>query len=89
MLLGIWRNIKEMEDELSLPEIEAIVSAAREKEMRHHRFLAALKGIDLDENEGPSRFDEVKQRVTAKQSGKSVESLELEDMGMEIETEED
>lgn len=88
MLIGKWENIEHIEAKLTLPELEAIVTAAREQEMRNNRFMAALKGIDLDEDKDKvSRFDEIKARVDSKIAGKSVDAMEWDDMGIEIEEE--
>lgn len=71
-----------------MPELEAILTAAQEKEKRTQRFMAALKGIDLDkgQDEAAERFEAVKRRVAAKKEGKSEEQLMLEEMGIDIET---
>jgi len=86
-LLGIWKNFQDIEESLSLPELEAIVTAARDKEMRHHRFMAALKGINLDEDEGVDKVEEMKRRLEAERAGLSVEALDFIDMGIEVESE--
>ena len=90
MLLGIWKNVEELEASLNLAEIEAIVQASREKEHRHNKFMAAIQGIDLDSEGSESaqeKFEKAKRRVEAKLSGKSEESLELGGFGIDIETE--
>lgn len=85
MLLGLWRNIEDLENSLCLEELEAIIKASREKEHRHQKFMAALKGIDLDENdEAKERFEAVKRRAEARMTGKSEEQLELAEFGLEI-----
>lgn len=86
-MLGIWKNFQDIEESLSLPELEAIVTAARDKEMRHHRFMAALKGINLDEDEGVDKVEEMKRRLEAERAGLSVEALDFIDMGIEVESE--
>lgn len=64
-----------MEDSLSLPELEALLEAIRQKESREQRFAAALKGIDLDADEEKSKFDEVQERVNARLRGESTEEF--------------
>lgn len=76
---------------MNLPELEAILTAAREKEHENRKFLAALKGIDLDkgnEGEHQDKFNEIKRRVEARQSGISEATLEMNELGLEIEIEE-
>lgn len=91
MLLGIWTNVAHLEECLNLPELEAILLAARDKEHRHHKFLAALKGIDLDEGDkrdAQDRFAEIQRRVEAKLHGKSEAQLEYDVFGIDVEIEE-
>jgi len=90
MLLGIWRNVEELEDSINLDELQAILTAARDREHRRNKFFAAMKGIDLDESETDStnKFDEVQRRVEAKLTGKSEQVLELDVFGLDIEEEE-
>lgn len=88
MLLGIYRNVEELEEHLNLKELEVMVSASREREMRHHRFMAALKGIDLDEGDkAVNKVDEMKRRIEAEQKGVSTEALDYMDMGFDVEEE--
>ena len=94
LLLGIWRNVADLEESLSLPELQAILEAAREKEHREHKFLAALKGIDLDEGkkeETQDAFDRIKQRAEARLRGVSEEEVgrqaDAELFGLEFEVE--
>lgn len=65
-----------------------MLTAARDKEKREQRFLAAIQGIDLDksETEQQDRFEAVKRRVEAKKIGVSEEQLHLQGMGIDVET---
>jgi len=47
-LLGNWKDYQELEDNLSMPEITAILVAKRKDDTEHRKFLAALQGVDLD-----------------------------------------
>jgi ribosomal protein L12E/L44/L45/RPP1/RPP2 len=49
-LLGHYKNFDELEETMTLPELMATIGAVYEREKRNHRFVAALKGIDIDEN---------------------------------------
>lgn len=51
-MLGIWKSYEEMEDVLSLPELEATVKGIFDREYRQQRFAASLKGIDLEKETG-------------------------------------
>ena len=51
--------------------------------------MALLKGIDLDEpdTETPQqKFEKAQQRVRAQQEGRSIESVEFEDLGIDFES---
>ena len=62
-----------------------MVKAGRDKELRHNRFMAAIKGINLDEDDDPKeRFEAAKRRAEAKLAGKSTEDLEFDALGIEI-----
>lgn len=87
--MGIWRNVEELEESLNLSELELIVKAARDKEHRHNKFMAAIQGIDIDagaQEDVQERFDRVQRRARAKLSGQSEEKLEFNDLGIDIET---
>lgn len=95
-LLGHWKNFEELEENLTLAELEAILDAAIDKEARQQRFAAALKGINIDEvrnkESAEERFDRVIREAKAKAKGKTEEQIELEEaelgFGFEIEEEE-
>jgi hypothetical protein len=79
-----------LEQSISLPEIEAILKEAREKEMRHHRFLAAIQGIDLDKHQtdnGEDRVEAAKRRLAARQAGKSEVEADYDVLDMDYEVE--
>jgi hypothetical protein len=88
-LQGQWKNFDEIEENLTLEELQAILGAARDKEYRGQKFTAALKGIDLDEKMGnnDSSFDDVKRRAEAKLTGVSEEHLEFSSIGIAVEEE--
>lgn len=91
MLLGVWKNIEELENSINLDELQAVLEAGREKEQRHNRFMAAINGIDLDKenkNNAQAKFDEVQRRVEAQLTGKSEKAIELDVFGLDIEIEE-
>lgn len=90
-MLGIWRNIEDLENSLCLSELEAIVKASRDKEHRHNKFMAAIQGIDIDKGQEDSvedRFEAVQRRAEARMSGRSEIELEFNSFGLDIEIEE-
>lgn len=78
-----------MESTLSLPELEVILDAARKRERERQRFQAALKGVNLDADEGTGETgDAVRRRAEAKMRGMTEEQYELAEIGIEIQEEE-
>jgi len=72
--LGIWKNYEELESYLSLTELMAILASKRELDYEEKKFLAAIQGVDLEENSdrGQKEWEDLKARVfsggTAKDS---------------------
>ena len=66
-LLGIWKDYEELESSLSLPELTAILNAKREADYDDKKFMAAIQGIDLDEQNGKKKekdpWQAMKERV--------------------------
>jgi hypothetical protein len=91
MLLGIWKNVAELEECLSLPELEAMLKASREQENRRNKFAAALKGINLDEEEEDvnMRQEIVQRRVEARLNGEDPDAAEWGAYGIAFETDDD
>ena len=69
-LLGIWKDYKELEESLSMPELMATLSSRRELDYEEKKFLAAIQGVDLDKNSSSSRgqkeWEDMKARVFSK-----------------------
>jgi len=75
-MLGIWRNFDELEESLSLKELNLILDQKREQDRLNKVFTAALKGIDLEKNQKDpiqKRIEEVKRRAAAKVAGGEAE----------------
>lgn len=51
-LLGIWKNYDELESSISMPELVSILSTRRDLDYDEKRFMAAIQGVDLDEQAG-------------------------------------
>lgn len=66
-LLGIWKDYAELEDSMSLPELLKTIEIKRELEYSEKKFLAAIQGVDLDEQTGKrDAWEEMKARVFSK-----------------------
>jgi hypothetical protein len=75
---------------LSLSELNQILDSARKTQREQNVFLAAIQGIDLNKNQqGDSKFEEVKKRVEARLRGMTEEELDLSEMGIMVETEDE
>lgn len=56
-LLGIWKDYEELEQSLSMPELIATLESKRDLEYQEKKFLAAMQGVDLDEQTGNKQED--------------------------------
>lgn len=69
-LLGIWKDYRELEESLSMPELMATLSSRRELDYEEKKFLAAIQGVDLDKESGSTRgqkeWEDMKARVFSK-----------------------
>jgi hypothetical protein len=66
-LLGIWKDYEDLETSLSMPELVTTLSAKRELDHQEKKFLAAIQGVDLDEEQGEEspqkKWEDMKARV--------------------------
>jgi hypothetical protein len=71
-LVGVWKNFDEMEKAMSLPELMAVISTNRELDYEEKKFLAAMQGVDLDEQtgqaDGQKAWEDMKARVYSRGS---------------------
>lgn len=91
-MIGHWRNFDELEENLSLPELEAILDAWRERNYEQNKFLAAIKGIDLEASAAESvqnRFDDIVAEAYAELEGVSEEEFTLGQLGWGVEDEDE
>ena len=68
-LLGIWKNYDELETSMSMPELLTTLNSKRELDYQEKKFLAAMEGVDLDEQSGKTdsnAWEEMKARVYSK-----------------------
>lgn len=91
MLLGHWKNFEELEDALSIEELQALLNAAQKQEFQRQKFTAALKGVDLPdpEQEDIPSFEDIKRRAEAKLKGMSEEQIAFGEVGILIEEDEE
>jgi hypothetical protein len=50
-LLGHWKNFDELESNLSLDELMALIEFTRKKDYDDKMFLAKMNGLDVDNQE--------------------------------------
>ena len=64
-LVGIWKDYQDLELSLSMPELVATLGSRRELDYEEKKFLAAIQGINLDEQngKGQSEWEDMKARV--------------------------
>lgn len=76
-LMGIWKNFDELEESMSIQELISILSRNRELDYEEKKFLAAIQGVDLDNNEerGQKEWEDLKARVFSR--GKAVDSKDV------------
>lgn len=100
MLLGLWPSIEVLEATVCLEELNAILKAGRERDMRNWKFQASLKGINLDDEidkeekseTGEEVLARVKRRAALKAHGitdeaevnRKVDQMEIFDMGLDF-----
>jgi hypothetical protein len=68
-LLGRWKNFDELESELSLQELMAVIDAIRKKDNDSKKFLAAVNGVDLDAEEESNDVTDLQNRRVADLEG--------------------
>lgn len=63
-LLGIWKDYEEMELSMSMPELVTTIGAKRDLDYQEKKFLAAIQGVDLEEDKTKGNaWEEMKARV--------------------------
>ena len=79
-----------MEESINLNELYAIIGALRERENRHNKFAAALKGVNLDEENGQSAqdiFDSAEEKANEILTGMTSEERTMSELGFGVESE--
>lgn len=65
-VLGIWKNYKEMEESISMPELMTTLSTKRDLDYQEKKFLAAIQGVDIDDDKKEDAWEEMKKRILYK-----------------------
>lgn len=52
-LIGHWKNFDELESNLSLDELIALLDSVRKKDYEDKKFFAAIQGVDLEKDSQP------------------------------------
>ena len=66
-----------------------ILDAAREAQFNQNKFLAALKGINLEEGAAEDKVAKIKERLAAQQAGMTEEEYDLTNAGLGFEYDEE
>lgn len=88
MLLGIYKSFEELEDNLTIEEMNLMLKADAAKEDRLYRVLGAVNGIDWSsdttQESGEDAMERIKKQAEAARQGKTVEEIELESLGVKF-----
>jgi flagellar biosynthesis chaperone FliJ len=89
-----WKNYDDLEDSLSLPELDTLLLAIREDEKETKVFQAAMQGVDLSKhinNPVEDKRREIERRAAERIAGgmDAVERQEFAEFGITFETDDD
>lgn len=87
--MGSWKTLKEMEEVLTLEELQLLLKAKNKQEEKDRTFMAALQGVDLTKDQKDSDFERVKRKAAADMAGKTEEEYVFDMIGIEVETDDD
>ena len=66
-LIGIWKDYRELELSLSMPELMATLASRRELDYEEKKFLAAIQGVDIEKGQNKqNEWENLKARVFSK-----------------------
>ena len=84
---GSWKSLDDLEENVTIVELERMLTASRKIEYERNKFAAALKGVNLDAaGKGEkSKFDEIQEQAIAESKGMDPEELELTSLGFTVE----
>ena len=86
-MLGIWKNFDELEESITISELNAILDAAREQQEREWKFMASIQGVEWGGSEAKEEdpVERAKRRAAAENAGISEDQLDFADLGIEVE----
>jgi hypothetical protein len=91
--VGAWKNFDELEESLTLAELEKLISTITEQDQQDKIFMAGLQGVDLTKhlsNPVEDKRREIEKRAAEKLHGaKKVEQQEFVELDMEFEVDDD
>lgn len=78
-----------MEEELTLEELNLLMSSMQDREYRKNKFMAAMQGVDLEEGKKDETFEKIQMRAQAELAGKTEQEYVLGLIGIEIDEDDD
>ena len=78
-----------MEENISLDELTVILEAYRKQQYQQNKFLAALKGIDIEAGAAEDKVEEIKRKIRAESLGINEDDLEIMEAGFGIESDDE
>lgn len=88
-----WKNFEDLEESLTLHELDFLLKQIREDKKDTKVFLAAIQGIDLNKHYGDpveEKRKEIERRAAEKLHGKeAVQRQEFEEFGISFEPDDD
>lgn len=94
---GAWKSITDMEDNISIDELNVLLDAHRSAVFQQQKFAAALKGVDLGEQKtggaGEKTFEDIRREAEEEVLGKRADNIgseraDLAQFGIRVEEEE-
>ena len=68
-MLGHWKNFDELESNLSLEELTALLDISREQKAEDREFLAAINGVEFDKDKEQEDVLDLNNPYAAKEEG--------------------
>lgn len=88
--MGNWKSIDELEESITLKELQLLMDARNKEVDRQQRFQAAIQGIELPEDEPESKeegtWEQAQAKAQAILAGKSEEEMFFDDLGVDFES---
>ena len=87
--IGAWKNIEDLEENVSLPELDVFLKGIRDATKDERIFLAAMQGVDLTKhynNPVEDKKREIERRAAERLAGSAeeLERQEFADFGIEV-----